>query len=135
MYDKVNRKIDVFDWTSGMKFGHLLLPCVTAELSSKPEKGVTRLCLPFIHFADSLDPEDAVASSCALTWFMGLISERDLVGAARLCRTLHKMRSKEEDGDLWLNQCCKSGRIATAIKDDHKHMLYMYVGGDARDYD
>ena len=135
MYDKINRKIDVFDWTSGIRFGHLLLPCVTAELSSKPDKGVTRLCLPFIHFADSLDPEDAIASLYALTWVLAFIFERDLVGTARVCRTLHKMRIKEEDGDLWFNKCCKSGRIATAIKDGHKNMLYMYVGGGAVDYE
>ena len=38
MYDKVNHKVDVFDWLPGMKLGQLLLPCATAEVSSNPER-------------------------------------------------------------------------------------------------
>ena len=57
MYEKVNREVDVFDWTSGMKFGHLLLPRATAEVSSKADKGMTRLCFPFVHASGALDHE------------------------------------------------------------------------------
>ena len=31
MYDKLICKIDVFDWTPGIRFGHLFFPCITAE--------------------------------------------------------------------------------------------------------
>ena len=134
VYEKVNRPIDVFDWKPAMKFGHLLLPCATAEISSQADKGVTRLCLPFLHVSDALDPEDAIASLCCLTWFLAFLLERDLVATARLCRVSHKMRITKEDGDLWFNKACKSGRIATAIKDNNNSVLYMYIGGGAVDH-
>ena len=135
MYDKVNREVDVFDWTHGLKFGHLLLPCATAEVSSKPNKGITRLCFPFLQASGRLDPGDAIASLCGLTWFLAFILEKGLVATGRLCRVLHKMRITEDDGDLWFNKSCQSGRIATTIKDRGKNVLYMYVGGGAVDHE
>ena len=38
MYDKVNHKVNVFDWLPGMKLGQLLLPCTTAEVSSNLDR-------------------------------------------------------------------------------------------------
>ena len=58
----------------------------------------------------------------------------DLVATARLCRVSHKMRITTEDGDVWVNKACKSGRIATAIKDNNNSVLYMYIGGGAVDH-
>ena len=135
MHEKVSRQVDVFDWTSGMKFGHLLLPCATAEVSSEGGKGVTRLCFPFIQASRAVDVEGAIASLCGLTWFLAFILEQDLVASGRLCRVLHKMRIRKEDGDLWFNKGCQSDRIATAIKDGRKSVLYMYVGGGAVDHE
>ena len=40
---------------------------------------MTRLCLPFIHASEIMDPEDAIASLCGLTWFIAFILEKDLV--------------------------------------------------------
>ena len=37
------------------------------------------------------------------------------------------MRITTEDGDLWFNKACKSGRIATVIKDNNNSVLYMYI--------
>ena len=64
----------------------------------------------------------------------GMYVELDLVATARLCRVSHKMRITTEDGDLWVNKACKSGRIATAIKDNNNSVLYMYIGGGAVDH-
>ena len=61
----------------------------------------------------------------------GMYVDLDLVATARLCRVSHKMRITTEDGDFWVNKACKSGRIATAIKDNNNSMLYMYIGGGA----
>ena len=79
--------------------------------------------------------EDAIASLCSLTWFLAFICNKDVVRSARLCRVLHKMRVQEADGDLRFNKSCWSGRIATAIKEGSKNMLYMYVGGGAVDHE
>ena len=64
----------------------------------------------------------------------GMYVEFDLVATARLCRVSHKMRITTEDGDLWVNKACKTGRIATAIKDNNNSVLYMYIGGGAVDH-
>ena len=64
----------------------------------------------------------------------GMYVELDLVATARLCRVSHKMRITTEDGDLWVNKACKSGRIATAIKNNNNSVLYMYIGGGAVDH-
>ena len=45
---KVKRDIDMSEWDPAMSFSHLLLPCGIAEVSSKPDKGFTRLCFPFM---------------------------------------------------------------------------------------
>ena len=135
IYEKVNRAIEICDWKPAMQFGHLLLPCATAEISSQADRGLTRLCLPFLQVADVLDPEDAITSLCCLTWYLAFRVEPALVDRARLHRVPHKMRITKEDGDLWFNKSCWSGRIATAIKDGGKNMLYMYVGGGAVDHE
>ena len=135
MNDKVKCPVDVFDWMPGLQFGHALLPCATAEVSATADKGMTRLCFPFINVCGSMDPERAIASLCALTWFLAFTQERELVETGRLCRIAHKMRIKEEDGDLWFNKSCGSDRVATAIKDGKKNVLYMYVGGGAVDHE
>ena len=131
-YEKVHRPINLLDWKPAMKFGHLLLPCATAEISSQADKGVTRLCLPFMNASGGLvDPEDAIASLCGLAWFLACLLERDLAATGRLWRVSHKMCSTKEDDDLWFNKPCTCGRLATAIKDGNNSMLYMYIGGSA----
>ena len=123
---------EILKWKAAMKFGHLLLPCATAEISSQADKGVTRLCLPFMHASGGLlDPEDAIASLCGLAWFLAFLLERDLVATGRLWRVSHKMCSTKEDDDLWFNKPCTCGRLATAIEDGTNTMLYMYIGGSA----
>ena len=132
---KATRKVDICDWKAAMQFGHLLLPCATAEISSQPEKGLTRLCFPFLQVSDELDPENAIASLCCLTWYLAFRLERSLVTTARLNLIPHKMTITKEDGDLWFNKGCKSGRIAAAIKEKNNNHLYMYVGGGAVDHE
>ena len=45
------------------------------------------------------------------------------------------MQTTKEDGHLWFNNACKSGRIATAIKENNNNsVLYMYIGGGAVDH-
>ena len=117
-----------------MQFGHLLLPCATAEISSQADRGLTRLCLPFLQVSDGLDPEDAIASLWCLTWYLAFHLECNLLTTARLRLILHKMRIIKEDGDLWFNKACKSGRISTAIKENNNSVLYMYIGGGAVDH-
>ena len=131
----MKRKVDVFDWRAAFNFGHLLLPCATAEVSARPNKGTTRLCFPFINTAQAPNPEDAIASLCALTWTLAFILDRDSVATARPCRIPHKMRITEADGDLWFHKGCSSARIATAIRDDGKNMLFMYLVGGAVDHE
>ena len=96
---------------------------------------MTRLCFPFLQVSDRLDPENAIASLCCLTWYLAFRLECNLVATARLHLIPHKMRIIKEDGDLWFNKACKSGRIAAAIKEDKKKLLYMYVGGGAVDHE
>ena len=129
VHEKVNLEPEVFEWKPAMQFGHLLLPCATAEISSQSDKGLTRLCLPFLQVSDGHDPEDAIASLCGLTWYLAYHVAHDLVVTARLHRVAHKMRITKEDGDLWFNKACKSSRIATAIKENNNSVLYMYLGG------
>ena len=123
---------EILKWKPAMKFGHLLLPCATAEISSQADKGVTRLCLPFMHASGGLvDPEDAIASLCGLAWFLAFLLERDLAETGRLWRVSHKICSTKDDDDLWFNKPCTCGRLATAIEDGTNTMLYMYIGGSA----
>ena len=116
MYDKVNRDVDLLDWMPGLKFGHLFLPCATAEVSCEADKGVTRLCFPFLNAHKDLELESAITALCSLTWFLSFVLEKELASNVCVSRELHKMRVKEEDGDLWFNKACPSGRIATVIK-------------------
>ena len=135
MHAKLNRNIEVFEWNTAMTFSHLLLPCVIAEVSSNPVKGITRLCFPFRQTRRGPDPENVIISLCGLMWLLAYILEKELVAKARLCPVSHKMRITEDDGELWFNKSCQSDRIATAIKVDRKSALYMYVGGGAVDHE
>ena len=125
---RVKQDIDVFDWGPAMIFSHLLIPCGIAEVSSKEDKGITRLCLPFIQTETGPNPEEAITSLCSLAWFLAYHLEKSLVEKARLCRVTHKMRVVEDDGDLWFNKSCRSARMATSINVDRKSVLFMYVG-------
>ena len=102
-------------------------------MSSKPDKGFTRLCFPFLQTNRGPNPEDAITSLCGLAWFLAYMLDKELAEKARLCRVTHKMRVVEDDGDLWFNKSCQSGRMATAINVERKSVLYMYVGGGAVD--
>ena len=135
MHAKVKRSIEVFEWNPAMAFSHLMPPCGIAEVSAKPDKGITRLCFPFLQTSWGPDPEDAITSRCGLTWLLAFILEKDLVEQTRLCRVSHKIRITEDDGDLRFNKSCQSARIAAAIKVDRKSVLYMYVGGGAVDHE
>jgi len=132
---RVKQDIEVCNWRPAMIFSHLLIPCGIAEVSSKQDKGITRLCLPFIQTETGPNPEDAITSLCSLAWFLAYHLENALVEKARLCRVTHKMRVVEDDGDLWFNKSCHSARMATCIKIDRKSVVYMYVGGGAVDHD
>ena len=92
---KVTRKVDICDWKAAMQFGHLLLPCATAEISSQAEKGTTRLCFPFLQVSEGFDPENAIASLCCLTWYLAFRLESSLVTTARLHLIPHKMTLAE----------------------------------------
>ena len=52
-----------------------------------------------------------------------------------MCKTLHKMRVREEEGDLWFNKSCHSNLIATTVKKGQKKLVYMYLGGGGVDYE
>ena len=71
-YLKAQIPVDLFDRRPATSFGHLLLPSVTAEVGSNPEKGFTRLCFPFFQAHREPDPEAAIAALRALTWFLAL---------------------------------------------------------------
>ena len=93
------------------------------------------MCLPYIRASEKIDVERAITDLCSLTWFLAYVVDSELVsrGSARLHRVPHKMRIKEDDGDLWFNKSCTSARMATVIKEGRKNMLYMYIGGGAVD--
>jgi len=76
---RVKRDIDVCEWGPAMSFSHLLLPCGIAEVSSKQDKGFTRLCLPFMQTKTGPNPEDAITSLCSLAWFLAYRLENALV--------------------------------------------------------
>ena len=137
-FNVMSDKVDPLAWEAAIKISHLLLPCATAEISSQEDKGVSRLCLPFIHIGNDPPLEDAITSLCSLTWTLAFCLDQNLVRPARLKRISHKMHIREEDGDLWFNKACKSGRMATAIAEKDKmrnNFVYMYIGGGGVDYE
>ena len=83
-----------------MEFVHVMLPCITAEVSGKAEKGMTLLCLPLLSAPGIPDPERAIESIVNLAWLIAYISAVDLVEKARLGSVLHKVDIKEEEGEL-----------------------------------
>ena len=125
------------NWDQLPVFGHYMLPCMTAEVSAEPTKGITRLCLPFLanieRFGEVVDVEEAISVLCARTWFLAFALDRSFADTACLRRLPHKMRVKEEEGDLWFNKSCSSSRIATTIQVGSKSMVYMYLGGGTVD--
>ena len=58
-YEKARMEVDVVEWTLGLQFSHLLLPCATAELRQEESKGITRVILPFLKAPGSPTVEDA----------------------------------------------------------------------------
>ena len=76
--------VNVFSWEAGLRFGNLLLPGATAEVSPTPGKGTTRLCIPFLWPSDCSDPEEAITSICAMTWYFACLHDEDLVHSTRL---------------------------------------------------
>ena len=107
---------EVLEWKAAQKFGHLLLPCATAVISSQAESGETHLCLPFIDTSGRRTHlEDGIVALCGLAYFLAFLLEKDLVATGRLWQVPHKP--------------CTSSQLATAIKDGNKDMLYMYIGG------
>ena len=133
-YEKARMEVDVVEWTLGLQFSHLMLPCATAELSQEESKGITRVILPFLKAPGSPTVEDAVTCLCSLTWFLVFLFEVELVKTGRVRRAPHKARMKEEDETIWCNKWCRSNRIATKIQDRGKSMVYMYEGGGAVDH-
>ena len=76
--------VDVCSWDSGLRFGNVLLPGATAEISPTPDRGTTRLCIPFLWPSNSIDPEEAITSICAMTWYFACLHDEDLVHSTRL---------------------------------------------------
>ena len=110
-----------------------MLPCITADVSGRADKGMSLICLPFLSSPGIPDPEKAIESILSLAWLLAYFSAFDLVEKARLGRVLHKMHIKEEEGELWFNKGCSSDRIATVIRADGKNQVYMYLGGGSVD--
>ena len=77
MHAKVKRDIDVCELDPSMTFSHLLLPCGIVEVSSKPDKGFTRLCFPFLQMYWGPNPEDAITSLCGLALVLAYILDKE----------------------------------------------------------
>ena len=134
VYERSQRQLPLLEWGNAFHLGHLLLPCICAEFGADADKGVTRLCFPFIDVATNLDVEKAMEDLCKLTWCLGLACDENLVANTCLKLVPHKMQVEEDQGELWFNKSCASERMATAIKQGDKHSLvYMYLGGGVVD--
>ena len=111
-----------------MAFGVLSMPCPVVTLSSKPDRGLTTVCLPFIYLPifdknekGTKDVELMVEALGVLVWMVAreacprkkaALASR----AAKLVRTPHKAEWKgDKDGLLWFNKACESSRMATTI--------------------
>ena len=122
-------------------FGVLSLPCPVVTLSSKPDGGLTTVCLPFIYLPDAgdgrRDAEPMIEALGVLVWLVAreACPGKATWGAAKLVRTPHKAEWKgDKDGMLWFNKACESTRIATTIVDSamkmgKKKRWYAYLGG------
>ena len=104
---------------------------MTAEVSPTEDAGITRVCLPFIQPNPHFDVDEAISSICGVVWVvgrrMGLVEEKEM----QIARATHKMKIREESGELWFNKSCKSNRVATTITRNGNSFVYMYLGGGA----
>ena len=125
-------------------FGVVSMPCPVVTLSSKPDGGLTTVCLPFIFVpGDRLDVEAVIEALGVLVWHVAHAAcpNKATWGAEKLVQTPHKAQWKDDkDGMLWFNKACGSTRIATTIVDiakkkGKKKRWYAYLGGGAVDND
>ena len=130
-HQRAQRRVVPLFWDAATSFGGLLLPCVTAEVSPTEDAGITRVCLPFIQPNPHFDVDEAISSICGVVWVvgrrMGLVEEKEM----QIARATHKMKIREESGELWFNKSCKSNRVATTITRNGNSFVYMYLGGGA----
>ena len=126
-------KVDLYAWESILRFGHVMLPGATAEISSAPDRGKIRLCFPFIQPSKSMNPEEAITSLCSLTRFLACMQDEGLYTETRVQYVPHKAQVKEDNGQLWWRKSCRFSRMATAITAGNQDMCYMYLGGGAVD--
>ena len=117
---------EVFDWQRALKFGHLLLPFVMAELSSTAESGITRVCSPLIHAKNNPNAEEAMTWICAVAWVR--VNEEN---STQVCQVLHGMTIEEGKDGMCFNKSCQPGSIATAIKQHGESPVNMCLGGRA----
>ena len=103
-WEQTRSKIDVLDWSRGLQFAPLLLPCATAEVSRERGKGITRLILYFLRAPMSPEVDDAITCLCSLASCLAFLLERDLVENGRVSRVAHKAKMKEEDGTIFCNK-------------------------------
>ena len=126
---EVNAELNIFNWIPAMRFSHLLLSCVTVDVSSSADTGNTRLCFPYICGNHTLLPEKAMVSLCGLTWFLAFLLDENLATGARVRIKPHKALSAGEDSQWWFREVNDDQPAAGAITKDGNDVVYMCEGG------
>ena len=134
---QVNAALNIFDWIPAMRFGHLLLSCVTVDISISADAGTTRVCLPFINGNHTVGPERAMVSLCGLTWFLAFLVDESLATGARVRIKPHKSFITGEFHQWWFQEIIPNTQLnedlpaAATITKDGTDVMYIYEGGNA----
>ena len=115
-----------------MQFSHMLLPCVTADVSSNANGGTTRFCLPYINGNRSVTAQHAMISLCCQTWFLAFLVNKSLATETRVRIRLHKGFVAGEDHQWWLTEKQPLNEhlsVAATITKDGTDVMYIYDGG------
>ena len=114
-------------------------------MSEKPDGGLTKLVLPFIHPQELSDvftglgehereytPEPLLNALAAITYRVAESIDPGMIDQIHVKMKRHKAEVQEELGLLWFNKACSSNRLATCLQNQSPRKtepLYMYVGG------
>ena len=128
-------------------FGCLVIPAVVTQLSEKPERGVTKICIPFCleSMARGAEPADnplgrepMLEGFAVLLWHLliGLHPEWGRQLDVKCIR--HKAEVKEVVGQVWFTKACQSNRVASCLfeegrKAGKRKRVYIYRGGGSLD--
>ena len=114
-------------------------------MSEKPDGGLTKLVLPFIHPQELSDvftglgehereytPEPLLNALAAITYRVAESIDPGMIDQIHVKMKRHKAEVQEELGLLWFNKACSSNRLATCLQNQSPQkteLLCMYVGG------